>query len=1111
MRIHRLALHIALLCSVTSSAGAADIAGIKTANIRDAKIDLMNNHDVRVAESNFILRDGFDINLFAHEPMIANPVHLTWDSAGRLYVACSWAYPQLKPGEVPDDKVIRLEDTDGDGVADRATVFADGLYIPTGIETANGGLYVAQSPDIFFFKDTDGDGQADVREVVVTGFGIEDSHHSISAWRRGPGGWLYFQEGIFLNTQVETPYGMVRNYNGGVYQYNPRTQELRIFANVGVGNPWGHVFDRWGQSFLVDNPRVIYLTPGSGNGDRKIRLPNLMSSEKQCGGDVITGTHFPGEMRGQMLTCRFKSRKIIPYEFTEAGSGFSATIHAPLVASSHPNFRPVDCKIGPDGALYVADWYNSIINHAQHDFRDPRRDNEHGRIWRVTHKERPLVERPKLAGAKVAQLLNALESPDTWTRHYARLELSGRDANHTATAVRGWMKSRSDSHQLLEGLWTLQNLECPDEASLNLVLSTSDGRARAAAVRVLRYWYPYLSDPIATLARAANDVHPRVRLEAILAGGYMLDPHALTAVLQALDHPRDQSIDLAFPQTIAALRPLWEPAFAAGDLVFAKPEHEAFLGAQAGTATEALLKQVLKHGHASPAEIARLDRQLRDKPVAKQLNAVVGQLVKRGELMQPALTGMLFDVVTDIGRNRPFGLGRSMDKLSRHLESENPVMVEKSMELLGVWQRVSVAGEIKDVLQDPNRAWATRRTAAEALGRMGRPEWVAVLKSYAEPDQSLSHRYLAAFGLLRVDFQSAALIAADLFREQANDEEPVALVRAFVSVSGGSNALADALRDSTLHVSVGEQLAAYQRLHGPFPGKLGRLLTPENRGTLQEKLMAEPREKLVAAVDAMGDPVNGERVYRRAEVACLSCHAINGAGPKLGPDLAAVGAAATTEYIVESILEPNKAIAEHYENQSVVTVDNTFHMGVVIFKSDAEIVLRDMTQGGKEIRIPKDHVKRTNPMPSLMPGSLSNQLKNREEFLDLAHFVSRLGRAGAYASSDAPVVRTWMRENGTQVYSQVNGLLPFADVSSHLSAQVDVQRAGAVNFAVNDLSGLALMVNDVPIRDLSGPVELPAGRVKLTFKLNLSERKQKGLRVELKALPKSAARFRVVN
>ena len=164
-------------------------------------------------------------------------------------MACSWAYPQLKPGEVPDDKVIRLEDTDGDGVADRATVFADGLYIPTGIETANGGLYVAQSPDIFFFKDTDGDGQADVREVVVTGFGIEDSHHSISAWRKVRD--VYFQEGIFLNTQVETPYGMVRNYNGGVYQYNPRTQELRIFANVGVGNPWGHVFDRWGQSLSI--------------------------------------------------------------------------------------------------------------------------------------------------------------------------------------------------------------------------------------------------------------------------------------------------------------------------------------------------------------------------------------------------------------------------------------------------------------------------------------------------------------------------------------------------------------------------------------------------------------------------------------------------------------------------------------------------------------------------------------------------------------------------------------------------------------------------------------------------------------------------------------------
>ena len=129
--------------------------------------------------------------------MLANPVHMHWDSRGRLWVACSWAYPQLKPGEVADDKIIILEDTDDDGVADQSTVFADGLYLPTGIELADGGCYVAQSPDVFFLKDTDGDDVADVKQLALTGFGIEDSHHSISAWRRGPGGWIYFRRASF--------------------------------------------------------------------------------------------------------------------------------------------------------------------------------------------------------------------------------------------------------------------------------------------------------------------------------------------------------------------------------------------------------------------------------------------------------------------------------------------------------------------------------------------------------------------------------------------------------------------------------------------------------------------------------------------------------------------------------------------------------------------------------------------------------------------------------------------------------------------------------------------------------------------------------------------------
>ena len=395
-------------------------SGIRTANLAGADLDLMNNHDPASQLENFELLPGYEVNLFAANPMLANPVHMVWDSKGRLWVACSWAYPQIKPGDVANDKIIILEDTDDDGVADKSTVFADGLYLPTGIELANGGCYVGQSPDVLFLKDTDGDDVADVRQLALTGFGIEDNHHSISAWRRGPGGWIYFQEGVFLHTQVETQHGVVRNYNGGVYQFNPRTQELRMFSRGTGGNPWGHVFDHWGQSFMVNNPRIMYLTPGSGSSNEPTRLPPLISTEKQCGGDIVTGTHLPEEIQGQLLTGRFKSRTVVRYEFIDDGAGFSANVLEPIIKSKHPNFRPVDVKIGPDGAIYIADWYNSIINHAQHDFRDPRRDHSHGRIWRITYKDRPLVKKPQLVGLPIQELVDNLKSPEAWTRHQTR-------------------------------------------------------------------------------------------------------------------------------------------------------------------------------------------------------------------------------------------------------------------------------------------------------------------------------------------------------------------------------------------------------------------------------------------------------------------------------------------------------------------------------------------------------------------------------------------------------------------------------------------------------------------------------------------------------------------
>ena len=200
--------------------------------------------------------EGMEVNLFASEeqfPELQNPVQTAIDTRGRLWAAVWPSYPHWKPKDEMNDKLLILEDTDQDGRADKCKVFADGLHNPTGFELYNGGVYVAQVPDIWFLKDTDGDDVADVRQRVIGGIDSADTHHSINSFVVGPGGGLYFQEGTFHRTQIETPHRPpVRVADAGVFRYDPRSQDLQVYSSYRFANPHGHVFTYWGNSVIHD-------------------------------------------------------------------------------------------------------------------------------------------------------------------------------------------------------------------------------------------------------------------------------------------------------------------------------------------------------------------------------------------------------------------------------------------------------------------------------------------------------------------------------------------------------------------------------------------------------------------------------------------------------------------------------------------------------------------------------------------------------------------------------------------------------------------------------------------------------------------------------------------
>ncbi|MCB1211389.1 MAG: hypothetical protein KDK97_18830, partial [Verrucomicrobiales bacterium] len=411
----------------------------------------------------FKLPEGAKINLFASEPMINKPLNMNWDAQGRLWVVGSSMYPHIKPGQEEQDKLFVIEDTDGDGVADQSTIFADGLHIPSTVLPGDGGVYVVNSTELLHLRDTDNDGISDQRRIMLSGFGTEDTHHLLHTLRWGHDGAMYMNQSIYIHSHIETPYGVRRLNGGGIWRFRPDTLQLDVVCS-GFVNPWGHHFDYWGQQFATDGaygeginyvfPGAVYVTaPGA-----KRRLEGLNpGSPKHCGLEIASGGHLPDDWQGSMLTNDFRAHRVCRFVVREDGSGYQSKQEVEVIKSSHVAFRPIDVKMGPDGAIYIADWYNPIIQHGEVDFRDPRRDHVHGRIWRVTAKGRPLVKRLNYAEMSTADLLAALSRSEEWIRLHAKRELAKRDAAEVLAAAELWLEqTQSDAefgHNQLEVLW----------------------------------------------------------------------------------------------------------------------------------------------------------------------------------------------------------------------------------------------------------------------------------------------------------------------------------------------------------------------------------------------------------------------------------------------------------------------------------------------------------------------------------------------------------------------------------------------------------------------------------------------------------------------------------
>ncbi|QHT70675.1 c-type cytochrome [Rhodocytophaga rosea] len=515
---------------------------------------------------------GYKIELFASEKEftdVANPVQLSFDNKGRLWIATMPSYPHYKPGDAkPNDKLIILEDTNGDGKADKQTTFADSLHLPVGFELAPEGVYVSQGTNLVLLRDTNGDDKADTKEIIMSGFDDHDTHHAHSAYAADESGAIYMGEGVFLHTNVETSYGTVRATNGGFYRFNPQRRHLERTAQLSIPNPWGIAFDEWGQNFFAEtsSPDVRWMMPGSvksryGVATHKSKqlIEDKHKVRPTSGLEFVYSRHFPDSIQGDLLinnTIGFLGMK--EHVLEEDGTGYKSRHRQDVVVSDDRNFRPVDMEFAPDGSLYLIDWHNILIGHMQHNARDPLRDHVHGRIYRITYPGRPLVTPAKVAGASISELLDNLKLPEYRTRYRTRRELRGRNAGEVLPQITAWATKLDKNdpkyeHHLLEGLWVSWGLNKVDQTLLRQLLKAKDHRARAAAVRVLRYTGHQVNDQADLLMQAAKDPHGRVRLEAIVTASWLEKEKGLAILNEASKHPLDDWMVPPYETAVAHL------------------------------------------------------------------------------------------------------------------------------------------------------------------------------------------------------------------------------------------------------------------------------------------------------------------------------------------------------------------------------------------------------------------------------------------------------------------------------------------------------------------------------------------------------------------------------
>ncbi len=925
------------------------------------------------------LPPGFSVEVVAAEPDLVNPVAMTIDEKGRFWITESLEYPRHSAGP-GKDRVKVLESTKGDGVYDKVTVFADGLNIPSGIAVGHGGVWVANAPDILFYKEAPDGKAAGKPEVVVTGFGRHDTHELPNSLTWGPDGWLYGLNGVFNPSVVKSNNGQEYRFTVALFRIHPKTREFQLFCE-GTSNPWGVAFDHDGSAFIsacvIDHlwhltETGYYIRQGGPYPPFATKIPSIVKHKHQkaayCGIHYFDSDAYPAEYRDKMYMGNIHGGCINCDELTRDGSTYFGKGRPDFLTANDKWFMPVVQKTGPDGCLYVLDWYDRY--HCYQDAnRDPAGiDRERGRLYRIRYKDTPRGGRFDLSKESDDELIQRLHSPNVYFRDLAQRLLTERNSPDANVKLRKLiLDDKAPRKTRMHALFALVGTGALSADFHQLLLTNGDPMIRAWGVRAAGNFGKVddaIRDRVASLAK---DASPDVRLQVAIASRKV---HGLDAVALLLDILAGCGDDKLIPSIVwQNLHPLMEDK--AGRLVEllekvdmkAAPNVGALLprvierllgGKKPDAKAAAELVALLAEGKGADAGCCcRCLTLLTDKCQTGELRGQVQQNLR--DRLQPLLGKVLAGkpeaplyreaVVLAAALKDPAGMKVARDLLTGKQPDDLRI---KMLGALIAAEDSSVVDALPELLK-PAHGDKFQSAVLASLGKLSDPR-VADLVIDATKDAS--HIPPArAIDLLTQRAPWSKTLLAHLAKHKV---PPTVL---------GPNQARGILAHKDAELK--KTLTAYWGIIRE---------TPSNRGPI----VAEMRELLKKTP---GDPVKGMEVFKAN---CAKCHKIHGEGMEVGPDITRNGRS-DFEQLLSNVFDPSLVIGAGYQLTVVTTKNDQVIEGIVVENSDQRVVLKKA--GGELATLARGDVETIDVKPlSLMPEGLEKTIKP-QEIADLFAFL----------------------------------------------------------------------------------------------------------------------------